>query len=96
MKFIYMMRSPVERTISNFSFSKGIGEIPEGESKESILKNSIFVDRSRYMVQLEQYLRFFDRGNFLFLIFEDFLEDKEKELNKIADFLESIISVIYS
>jgi hypothetical protein len=86
-KLLILLRDPVERTWSNywhnvrtynafFSFEETLRLFPEH-----------LVDRSCYKGQIKRYLTFFDRRQFLFIIFEDLLRDFKRIMMKISNFL---------
>lgn len=84
-KFIYIMRHPVERAYSHYAHHMRSGITMTFE--EALSRDNIYVDCSMYMKQIERYLRFFPRQNFLFL-FHDQLRDAPQELiGKALEFL---------
>lgn len=86
LKFIYIMRNPVERIVSNYAHRmarKTTGMSPE----QAVFADPVYVNRSRYAVQLRPYLELFPRENFLFLIFEEYIRDQFVTLREIAAFL---------
>jgi len=85
-KLIYIMRHPVERAYSHYK--RNIYSCEHDRSFEQALKkNRIYVDSGMYMKQIKQYLRFFPRKNFLFLIHTDLVQKPRLTLNRISQFL---------
>lgn len=84
-KMIYIMRHPVERTYSHFVHHtrKGVTRTFE----EALDHDDIYVDCSMYMKQIEQYLRFFPRENFLFLFQIDLKKTPRECLDRVTDHL---------
>ena len=86
LKLIYLMRNPVERVISNYAHRlvrKTVHETPESV----IFAHPIYINRSRYGVQLRPYLELFGRAQILPLIFEEYIADQPQTLQRVADFL---------
>ena len=50
-------------------------------------EKSVWLEFGRYANQLERWFRFFDRDQFLILIFEEFVVDPEFHMNRVFDFL---------
>lgn len=87
-KLIYVLRDPVARIVSHFSHA--LGEDSTGRSSDEIFNDSIsgFVDTSRYALQIEQYLKFFDRDQILIITAESLASDRNSSLQSIFNFLE--------
>ena len=89
MKFIYIIRNPFDRIISNYlhAFREGYTKaglndyLDEPEGKVSVLT-------SMYQYQLDAYLEYFQSSQLCVLIFEEFLNDPVGSLNYIYDFLD--------
>lgn len=89
-KFIYMVRDPVERTVSQYHYRVAV----EGERRSlrealSDLSDpySIYICPSLYATQIELYLRHFDQANVLVLEQADLLLDRRSVLREIFEFL---------
>ena len=88
-KFIYIMRHPIERT-----YSHHVHEIRTGQNKprttfeEGIKYHSYMLDVSNYIQQIEQYLKIFPKDSFLFLLMEDLIQKPSDTLREIFKFLE--------
>jgi len=73
-KFIYIVRDPVERTISHYFWSRQ----RYGESytfEEAIERDPRYIEVSQYDRQIEEYLAHFDRDRFFFVKFESYIRD---------------------
>lgn len=100
-KFIFIFRNPADRAYSHYLMSKKRGyeelsfneaidqEIDRLKVDEFHQNNFSYISRGYYAEQLERYLTLFPKKNMFFIIFElDFLENKEKTIQKLLDFLE--------
>ncbi len=85
-KFIYIMRHPIDRAYSHYGHHMRKGVTMTFE--EALEKDDIYLDCSRYMFQIERYLRFFDREQFLFLFFDDLKQNADNLLTAILNFLD--------
>lgn len=94
-KLIWIFRNPVERTYSNYLHARGKGaellNFRDSISKEGErIKNNIFkgyVERSKYVIQVERFLEHFSNEQMHFILFEHLLHNPQAELNRVADFL---------
>ncbi len=86
-KLIYIMRQPVERIVSHYAHRIIDGSVKKFPELE-VIENPIYINRSRYAVQIKPYLEIFPRSNILLLVFEEFVSDPFKTLNQIASFLD--------
>jgi len=93
-KLIYIMREPVARAHSHYAqriqTAQNLGQIRAVPRtfEEEIEKTSELIDSSDYLMQIQQYLRFFSRDACLFLIFEELLQAPAENLQRIFQFLE--------
>ncbi|MEO0420080.1 MAG: sulfotransferase [Pseudomonadota bacterium] len=73
-QFVYILRDPVERTISHYFWSRQrYGESYEFE--EAIERDKRYIEGSLYDRQIEEYWKVFDRERFYFVKFEDYVAD---------------------
>jgi len=94
-KLIWIFRDPVERAYSNYLHRRKKGsdllEFEEAVAAEpERIGHDIFfgyVERSKYVLQVERFLQFFEREQMHFLTFEALLEDPATRLNAIVAFL---------
>ena len=86
LKFIYLIRDPIDRIVSHYVHNYLRGYTSEPLEKE-VLSQSTYINRTRYFVQIKPYLDCFGEEKILLLTFEEFINDKANSLSKIADFL---------
>ncbi len=87
LKFIYIMRDPVDRIVSHYMHNYLRGYTSEAFEKD-IVKKSTYINRTRYFLQIKPYIERFGQEQILLLTFEEFIADKKATLNKIAHFLD--------
>ena len=87
LKLIYICRHPIDRIISQYTHDVLRGRVSDSFETE-VLANPIYIDRTRYAMQVEPYLKLFPRENILLLIFEEFIANKEQTLARVAQFLD--------
>ena len=81
-KFIYVMRDPIERIESHYNYGIAMGW---GRGRE-ILDES-FINCSKYAMQLDEYMNRFPREDILLLNFSDIKEDIMDTSKHILSFL---------
>ncbi len=87
-KFIYIIRNPLERIRSQLTFGTNYHRIRgEFDSKYHENLKDEYIDGSRYAYQLDEYKKRFGRENILILLFEDFVLEPQKSIDKIYEFL---------
>jgi hypothetical protein len=84
-KFIYIIRNPIERVRSHMSFMTTYWR-RKGTTDEDISAHALEI--SKYALQLDEYKSRFPEENILILLFEDFIVNPQKTVNKIFEFLE--------
>jgi len=84
-KLIYIMRHPVERTYSHYLQHLRKGEMISFE--DALLRDTIYTDCSKYMLQINRYLEYYPRENFLFLLLDELKNKPHKTLERIQNFL---------
>ncbi|WP_452227723.1 sulfotransferase family protein [Lacinutrix sp. MEBiC02404] len=88
MKLIFILRHPTKRTISNYLHLLKSGRaIYSLEDTLRYNPNSI-IRRSMYHEQLEAYYKHIPFERIKVVLFEDLLEDKERCIQEVCDFLE--------
>lgn len=87
-KLIYVVRDPVDRLLSHYvhSCSKGREKREPAEALTDF--NSAYFYRSRYYMQLEQYLQYFPGSNILVISNEDLFHHRRETLRKVFKFLD--------
>jgi len=86
-KLIYVMRHPVDRTYSHFRHSMLKNEINYQSFNEALEFEAELIDSSKYMMQIERYREVFPDEQLLLINFEDLIENKDKTLGRIFDYL---------
>jgi len=85
-KMIYIMRHPVERAYSYYLQLNVKSKFKE-TFEEHIQNKNVSLDGSDYMLQIEQYLKFFPRESFLFLLMDDLSQHPRETLKKVCNFI---------
>lgn len=85
-KLIYVIRDPVERIVSHYvhSYANGNENRPFAEA---VLTPGEYLNRSKYYMQLEQFLKFYPSSAVLIVAQEDLYGDRVNALKKIFGFL---------
>jgi len=93
-KFIYIMRHPIDRAFSHYKHTMRHGvtmTFEEGwASRDDIYRGwdgRAYTECSKYLMQIEQYLRHFPRESFLFLFYEDIIASPATVLEACQEFL---------
>jgi hypothetical protein len=103
-KFIFMLRNPVERAYSHYCMlrSHQFEDLPFEKAlelgEEARIAKSVkyyqhefgfqYLKESRYWQAIQRYLRYFGRDRFKFVVFEEFINETEAHLADILNFLE--------
>jgi hypothetical protein len=87
-KLIYMLRDPIERIVSHYIHSYSNGNENRPFTKAVLDTNSEYIIRSKYYMQLEQFLNFYSKARMLIIGTEDLFSSRLKTLKKIFNFLE--------
>ena len=85
-RFIYVMRDPIERTLSHFWHNVRV-ESRMVDIYEGIKSDPHYMNVSYYALQINEYLRFFDKNRFFFCTFEEMIKKPEDILYSIYDWL---------
>ncbi|OGF53203.1 MAG: hypothetical protein A2Z21_05580 [Candidatus Fraserbacteria bacterium RBG_16_55_9] len=85
-RFIAILRNPVDRAYSHYTRALRAGNYAHGFQEYLDRRPDVF-DRGLYSMQLERYLTYFPRENFLILIFERVMSNPERALQQAAEFL---------
>lgn len=87
-KLIYVLRDPLERIISQYFHNYASGQEDRSFAQAlTNLKHNPYVCRSRYYMQLEQYLPYFLQSNILLITQEDLSRQRRQTLQKVFRFL---------
>jgi hypothetical protein len=85
-RFIYIMRHPVDRLISHYIHEWSMGVYHCGIDK-AIDKYPELVDYGQYTLQLEPYFEAFGRDTVLPVFFDRLVHDSQSELERICSFI---------
>ncbi|NJL86465.1 MAG: sulfotransferase [Leptolyngbyaceae cyanobacterium SM1_1_3] len=85
-RFIYVLRDPIERTISHY-----LHEVRQGNEYNdmltAIMKQPLYGSVSNYENQLRQFLNYFDLDQFFIFTFEEMIENTLESVKRIFDWL---------
>ncbi len=84
-RLIYLMRHPVERAYSHYGHEMRAGVTMSFE--QAIQTDAAILDASRYLQQIRQYLRFFDRRQLLLLTLDELERDPRGVVERTLEFL---------
>lgn len=86
MKFIYLVRNPMERIVSSYMhhYARGFTDL---DLREAVWKDRLFIDVTRYYTQIIPYIRTFGRQNVLILEFDDLLRNRQAVIQDVSTFL---------
>ena len=85
-RLIYIVREPIARIRSHYQtrVAEGTERAP---FEEAVFANSIYMDYSRYALQIEQYLEYFPREQLLIITSEDLRNARQVTIRKVYEFL---------
>jgi hypothetical protein len=86
LRFIYILRNPVERMVSNYFWKAQLYGTPAG-FEATVAEDPQFVQTGLYDRQIEHYLRHFDRSQFRFLKSETYMADSQAQLKALFGWL---------
>jgi hypothetical protein len=86
-KMIMMLRHPISRAYSQYGFNVQRRNY-RGAFEDFLATRPKALEKGFYSRYLKEYLRYFDRKQFLPLVFEDVFTDIAKTKTRVADFLE--------
>jgi hypothetical protein len=86
-RFIYVVRDPVERIQSHYLHYVVIGQETR-PIEEALLADPRYLSISRYALQLERYAPFFGRDRFLIVDSRDLRDDRAATMRRVFRFLE--------
>lgn len=87
LRFIYVVRDPIERMKSAYMHSFARGRVRMG-MEEALLETSYFLNVSRYGVQIRRYLDCFPREQFLVLTFDEVVRTPAESWEKLSRHLD--------
>lgn len=85
-RLVYLLRHPLERARSEYVHKRlnGRESRPMGTA---LLDDPVYLDKSRYATQMEQYLAHFPRDRILAVLTEDLRDDRAATMARIFEFL---------
>jgi hypothetical protein len=86
-KLIYVVRDPMERIRSHYQHNVAIG-VESLPIENAIDQNPVYIDYSRYALQLDQYLEHYDRDRVLVITSEDLRDDRAATFKQVLGFLD--------
>ena len=86
LKFVYMLRNPLDRIFSHYLHCLDLG-IYDEPIDDILRRDGTFLERSLYAFQLSHYLKHFPRERFHLIVFEEFRKDSSEVINSIFRFL---------
>lgn len=86
-KFIYVMRDPVERTLSHFWHNVRV-ESKMVDVYEGVISDPHYINVSNYASQINEYFKYFNKDQFFFCTFEDLVESPNLMLSRLFDWLD--------
>jgi hypothetical protein len=88
-KLIYILRDPIDRMVSQYIqyVAVGLEDRPVEIAFGVLDDDNAYVRRSRYFMQLQQYLKYFPSSRILIITAEDLLNERRKTLQKVFAFL---------
>ena len=88
MRFLYILREPLGRIVSNYLHVRRMGRTTAGLADFlAHQEGNAALRTSMYAWQLGNYLRHFRREQFCVLIFEEFIHTPEREMRKVYSHL---------
>jgi hypothetical protein len=85
-RLIYVVRDPIVRLRSHYQHRVLTGA-EKAPPEVALLENPVYLDCSRYAMQLEQYLDHFPREQILVVTSEALKEDRQKTVQEVYGFL---------
>lgn len=85
-RLIYVVRDPVVRIRSHYQHLVLTG-VEKSPPEVAVLKNPLYLDCSRYAMQLEQYLEHFRREQILIVTSEALRTDRRATVQRVYEFL---------
>jgi hypothetical protein len=87
-RLVYLAREPIERIISHYIDAYSFGRVHQPIERElAEFENHHFVNCSRYHMQLEQYLEFFDTDRILVVTSEELSNERTATMSSVFEFL---------
>jgi hypothetical protein len=85
-RLIYVIRHPIERIRSHYE-TRVIEGRERAPFERAVLENSIYLDYSRYALQIEQYLEHFARSKLMVIQADDLKERRAATIQQVYEYL---------
>jgi hypothetical protein len=85
-RLIYVVRHPVDRIRSHYEHRVASGA-ETAPIEVAVFENPIYIDYSRYALQVDQYLEHFRREQLLIVSSEELRDDRQSTMRRVYDFL---------
>ncbi len=88
-KLIYVLRNPVERIISQYVhyYASEIENRNISDALADLSNDNVYLCRSKYFMQLEQFLNFYPETSILIITMEELYSHRQQTLQRIFRFL---------
>jgi len=86
-RLIYVVRHPIERIRSHYQHQVAVGA-ERAPFERAVFDNPIYLDCSRYAMQIDQYLPHFPRGQLLVITSEDLRNERLATVRRVYEFLD--------
>jgi hypothetical protein len=85
-RMIYVVRNPIDRINSHYRHRVAVGAERE-PMERALLDNRIYVDYSRYSMQIDRYLAHFRRDQLSVVTSDELLSDRSATVRRVYEFL---------
>jgi hypothetical protein len=85
-RLIYVVRDPIERIRSHYEHRVASGA-ETAPIESAVFENPIYLDYSRYALQIDQYLDYFPRDQLLVVTSEALRHERESTMREVYEFL---------
>jgi hypothetical protein len=86
-RLVYVLRDPIERIYSEYLHNYAHGREIQSFA-QAVAGNDLYLDTSRYYMQISCYLEYFRPDQLCLVILEEFSRDKAATLRRVFEFLE--------
>jgi len=99
LKFIVLLRNPVYRAYSQYNMSLKVQHHETLSFEEALIYenyrmsshedhvNFSYLSRGFYSKQIENYFKYFKKQQFMFILYENFVQEQNKYINEILQFI---------
>jgi hypothetical protein len=85
-RLVYVVRDPIARIRSHYETRAAEGS-EKAPFPEAVFSNPVYLDYSRYAMQIEQYLEHFPREQLLVVASEDLRSSRQATVRRVYDFI---------